>query len=62
MKFKITWPDGQAEVVEQSDCSTVDQYINCRFGSQGAGEATVELDAPPVEPPAQTTVTAKAKK
>ena len=29
--FKITWPHG-SETVVQSDCHTVDQYINCRFG------------------------------
>lgn len=29
--FKITWPHG-SEIVVQSDCHTVEQYINCRFG------------------------------
>lgn len=43
MRFKVTWPDGREETVEQSDCKTVEQFINCRFGSQGAGETKVEL-------------------
>lgn len=58
-KFQITWPDGKVEVVEQSDCSTVDQYINCRFGSNGSGEAKVELSAPLPEAEPKTVVKAK---
>ena len=31
--FVIEWPGGREEVVEQSDCKTVEQFVNCRFGS-----------------------------
>ena len=31
-KFKIKWSTGKEEQVEQSDCETVEQYVNCRFG------------------------------
>ena len=43
--FKITWPHG-SEIVVQSDCHTVEQYINCRFGGGidiSAFNAEVEL-------------------
>lgn len=33
MKFEITWENGKKEVVEQNDCKTVEQFMNCRFGS-----------------------------
>ena len=55
MKFKTTWPDGREEVREQSDCTTVEQFINTRFGSGGCGEAKVTL----VETSAPTVVKAK---
>lgn len=48
MKFKITWPDGREEVVEQSDCRTVEQFVNCRFGTSTPAKVTL-ADAP-VEP------------
>ena len=32
-KFQVEWDDGKVEVVEQSDCNTLDQYLNCRFGA-----------------------------
>ena len=32
-KFQVEWDDGKVEVVEQSDCSTLEQYLNCRFGA-----------------------------
>ena len=32
-KFQIEWDDGKIEVVEQSDCNTLEQYLNCRFGA-----------------------------
>lgn len=32
-KFQIEWDDGKVEVVEQSDCHTLEQYLNCRFGA-----------------------------
>lgn len=31
-KFKIKWKSGVEETVEQSDCETVEQYVNTRFG------------------------------
>ena len=42
MKFEITWENGKKEVVEQSDCKTVEQFMNCRFGSS-ATKAKVKL-------------------
>ena len=42
-KFKITYTDGKVEEVEQSDCHTVEQMINCRFGSCGHSGVKVEL-------------------
>lgn len=32
-KFQVEWDDGKVEVVEQSDCNTLEQYLNCRFGA-----------------------------
>ena len=43
--FKIKWPDGKEETVKQSDCKTVEQFINCRFGSAKTG-AKVTLVEP----------------
>lgn len=42
-KFKITYTDGKVEEVEQSDCHTVEQMINCRFGSCDHSGVKVEL-------------------
>lgn len=42
-KFKITYTDGKVEEVEQSDCRTVEQMINCRFGSCDTTGVKVEL-------------------
>lgn len=43
MKFQITYPNGKVEVVEQSDCQTVDQFVNCKFGRGAQPEAKVKL-------------------
>lgn len=32
-KFKIVWASGAVEEVEQSDVSTLEGFINCRFGA-----------------------------
>lgn len=32
-RFQIEWDDGKVEEVEQSDCHTLEQYLNCRFGA-----------------------------
>ena len=53
--FKITWPHG-SEIVVQSDCHTVEQYINCRFGGGidiSAFNAEVELIPEEQEPVAE---------
>ena len=42
-KFKITYTDGKVEEVEQSDCRTVEQMINCRCGSCDTTGVKVEL-------------------
>ena len=31
-KFQVEWSKDHVEIVEQSDCQTVEQFINCRFG------------------------------
>ena len=43
MKFEITWANGSVEEVEQSDCKTVEQFINCRFGSTGTKGCSVVI-------------------
>lgn len=42
-KFKITWPDGTEEEITQEDCSTVEEYEMCRFGSSRNPDTKVEL-------------------
>lgn len=47
-KFKITYSSGVEEEVEQSDCHTVEQMINCRFGTidlTNLGVSVVLVDA-----------------
>jgi len=33
MKFKVTYPSGVVEEVEQSDCATLEDFANTKFGS-----------------------------
>ena len=42
-KFEIKWPDGKVEVEERSDCATVDQYVNSRFGRNAKPAAKVSI-------------------
>lgn len=42
-KFKIDWKKGKDEIVEQSDCETVEQFINVRFGRGVKPAAKVTL-------------------
>lgn len=42
-KFRVEFPNGRVEDVEQSDCATVAQYINCRFGRGAKPKAKVTL-------------------
>lgn len=67
MKFKIEFPNGKSETVEQSDCSTVEQYINTRFGRNAKPAAKVTLvtgkvEAAPVVEEVKPAKAAKAKK
>lgn len=32
-KFTTTWSTGKKETVEQTDCATVEQFVNTRFGA-----------------------------
>ena len=48
-KFKIEWSKDKVEVVEQSDCQTVEQFINCRFGRNAKPEVKVTLVKPKIE-------------
>ena len=55
-KFQVEWDDGKVEVVEQSDCSTLEQYLNCRFGAGKEIPAkVVQLDGIAAEKPAKKT-------
>ena len=58
-KFKITYTDGKVEEVEQSDCHTVEQMTNCRFGSCDASGVKVELAGEAKEQPAVAKKTVK---
>ena len=49
-KFKIEWSKDRVEEVEQSDCKTVEQFINCRFGSCDISGVKVELVSSTDEP------------
>jgi len=43
-KFNVTYSDGTSRVEEASDCSTVEQFINTRFGSSsGVSKVKVTL-------------------
>ena len=42
-QFDVTYPDGTQKLEEQSDCSTVEQFRNCRFGSCDSSQVKVEL-------------------
>lgn len=58
-KFKITYTDGKVEEVEQSDCHTVEQMINCRFGSCDISGVKVELAGEAKEQPTVAKKTVK---
>lgn len=58
-KFKITYTSGKVEEVEQSDCHTVEQMINCRFGSCDTFGVKVELAGEAKEQPAVAKKTVK---
>lgn len=42
-KFQVEWSKDRVEVVEQSDCNTVEQFMNCRFGAGKKVTAKVSL-------------------
>lgn len=42
--FNVTYADGSNKVEEQSDCSTVEQFINCRFGSADTSGIKVSIE------------------
>jgi len=48
-RFKITWDSGVETEYEQSDCHTVEQFINCRFGAGAKPTAKVEIVGEKVE-------------
>lgn len=47
-KFKIEYENGLVEEVEQTECTTVEQFVNMKFGS--APPAKVTLAGKPAEP------------
>lgn len=48
-RFKITWASDLETEYEQSDCHTVEQFINCRFGAGAKLTAKVEIVGEKVE-------------
>lgn len=64
MKFQVEFPSGKTEVVEQSDCDTVEQFINCRFGRNVKPQAKVTVFGaePAAEEAKQAKPPAKGKK
>lgn len=42
-QFNVEYADGTKKVEDQSDCSTVEQFINCRFGSADVSGIKVSL-------------------
>lgn len=40
-KFRVEYTNGDVEEVEQSDCATVDAFINTKFGSAPAAKVTL---------------------
>jgi hypothetical protein len=56
-KFHIVWPDGTEEDAVHDDCSTVEEFINCRFGSSDSSKAKITL----VEEEVKTEIKAKSK-
>ena len=43
-QFKVTYSDGTEKVETASDCATVEQFLNSRFGSSsGRDKVKVEL-------------------
>jgi hypothetical protein len=42
-KFKVEYSNGVVQEHEQSDCHTVEQFINCRFGSCDTSSVKVTL-------------------
>lgn len=48
-RFKITWASDLETEYEQSDCHTVEQFINCRFGAGVKLTAKVEIVGEKVE-------------
>lgn len=64
-KFKVEYPNGKVEVTEQSDCATIEQFVNTRFGTVKT-EAKVSLAGvksveEPVAKKAETPSTKKAE-
>lgn len=48
MKFKVIYSDGTVRYEEASDCVTVDQFVNTRFGtSSGLDKITVTFAEEP---------------
>ena len=54
-KFKIEYSNGSVQEVEQSDCHTVEQFINCRFGSCDTSKIKVTLADETAPAPKKTT-------
>ena len=50
-KFIVTYADGVTKTEEQSDCATVEQFVNCRFGSADTSGIKVSIEGEEVAAP-----------
>lgn len=40
-KFKVEYANGDVEEVEQTECKTVEQFVNVKFGSAPPAKVTL---------------------
>lgn len=50
MKFKIKWPSGVTEECEVSDCASLEEFQNSRFGSTWEDALANGVEVSVVEP------------
>lgn len=53
--FSVTYADGTTKTEVQSDCETVEQFLNCRFGSVDTSSIKVSIEGEEVPSPKKTT-------
>lgn len=60
--FNVEYADGSVKTEEQSDCSTVEQFVNCRFGSADTSKVKVTLVGEEAPAPTESEKTESAPK